>query len=404
MKFKYQAKTIEGESQMGVVDAPSRETAANILAGHNLFILSLEESEKIAWYEKFSDYLFGRFSQKDLVIFTRQLSMLLEARVPLNTSLKTLCEQTVQPVLKEAALQISEDIDAGLSLSQSMERQPHIFSGFFSSMVRSAEVTGNIESVMGFLADYLEREYSLRQKAQSAMIYPAILIGLFGIVAFMLVTFVIPQIGPIFSDAGVNLPVFTMIIMGLGLFLGKWWPVIIFGALIVFMMAVDYFQTPEGKAMKDELKINLPIIKKIYFPLTITRIANSASMLLKGGVPIVQSLEIIGETADNVVYREIMHRVADDVRQGNTLSASISKYPDYFPVSVTQIISVGETAGQLEKTFSRIATFYSREANAAVDNMVELIQPILIMGIGVLVGLLFSSVLLPLYQLIGTIR
>ncbi|MBI4085372.1 MAG: type II secretion system F family protein [Candidatus Liptonbacteria bacterium] len=404
MKFKYQAKTKEGENQIGVVEAASKEAATSILAEHNLFILSLEEAEKSRWYEKLSDYFSNRLHKKDFVIFTRQLAILLEARVPLNISLKTLHKQTTSPMLKEAVLQISENIDAGLSFSQALERQPEIFSGFFTSMVRSAELTGNLENVMGFLADYLEREYSLEQKAQSALIYPAILIILFFVVSFILATFVVPQVGPIFSEAGVELPLFTLIIVAVSAFLNQWWPVILFALFGIALMIVDYFRTPEGKAVKDEFKISLPILNKIYLPLTITRISNSASMLLKGGVPVVQSMEIIGETADNVVYREIMHQIAEDVRQGQTISASASKYPQYFPSLVTQMIAVGEEAGQLESTFSRISAFYGREADAAIGNIVELIQPVLIIGIGIVIGILFASVLLPLYQLVGTIH
>lgn len=404
MKFKYQAKTLEGENQVGVVEAPNRQTAETILTGHNLFILSIEEANKISWYEKISDYFFNRLKRKELVIFTRQLAMLLEVRVPLGTSLKTMHAQTSSTVLKEAVLQISEDIDSGLPLSGALERQPGIFSNFFLSMVRSAEVTGNVESVMGFLADYMEREYYLSQKAQSALIYPSIVIILFLVVSFILVAFVIPQIGPVFSEAGVKLPLFTAILIATGSFLGQWWPIFLFGIFIVFLMAIDYFQTAEGRALKDEMKINLPIIKKIYLPLTITRIANSASMLLKGGVPMVQALEIIGETSDSVIYREIMHQIADDVRQGQPLSVATAKHQGYFPAMFTQMLGVGETAGQLEQTFTRISTFYGREADSAVNNIVDLIQPILIVGIGILVGILFASVLLPIYQLVGTIH
>ncbi len=404
MKFKYQAKTIEGENQVGVVEAPNRQMAENILTSHKLFILSIEEPNKAAWYEKISGYFLNRLRRKDLVVFTRQLAMLLDVRVPLSSSLKTLETQTTSPILKEAILQISEDIDSGLSLSGAMERQPGIFSNFFLSMVRSAEVTGNIESVMGFLADYMEREYVLSQKAQSALIYPSIVVALFLIVSFILVAFVIPQISPIFTDAGVKLPLFTMILVTVGSFLSKWWPVVVFGVFVIVVMAIDYLQTAEGKAVKDEMKISLPIIKKIYLPLTITRIANSASMLLKGGVPVVQALEIIGETSDNVVYREVMHQVANDVRQGQPISAATAKHPRYFPAMFTQMLGVGEAAGQLEQTFARISTFYGRESDSVVNNVLDLIQPILIIGIGILVGILFASVLLPIYQLTSSIH
>lgn len=404
MKFKYQGKTKEGESQTGIVEAGNRDIAVNILTAHNVFVLSLEEAEKVGWYARIAGYLFSRIKRQDLVVFTRQLATLLEAHVPLNRSLKTLYEQTVNSRLKEAALQISEDIDAGLALSQALERQPGIFSRFFISMIRSAEITGNLESVIGFLADYLEREYELITKARSALIYPVVVIGLFFIVAFILVAFVLPQIGPIFVQAGITLPFFSSILLNLGAFLGRWWAILLLATGVLIVMVFDYFQTPEGMATKDELKIHLPIVHKIYLPLTITHIANTASMLLRGGVPAVQAMEIIGETTDNVIYREIFHEIAESVRQGQPLSSSMAKYTDYFPAMFVQMLVVGETAGQLEKTFSNLSNFYGREADNMINNIVELIQPVLIIGIGGLVGLLFASVLLPLYQLIGTIH
>ncbi|HUX36102.1 MAG TPA: type II secretion system F family protein [Candidatus Paceibacterota bacterium] len=404
MKFKYQAKTREGENQVGVVEATDKEMAANILTGHNLFVIGLEEAGKASWLEKTVNYFFNRVKESELVIFTRQLAILLEARVPLNTALKTLHEQTPNLVLKEALLQIFEDVDAGLPFSQAVERQPEIFSTFFSSMTRSAEVTGNLESVMGFLADHIEREYALKQKAKSAMIYPIILFILFSVVSMILVIFVIPQIGPIFSEAGVSLPLFTMILIGISSFTVQWWPVLIFAALGIFLMLADYLQTPEGRSLKDQLKVTLPIFKRIFLPVTITRIANSGYMLLKGGIPVVQTIEILADTSDNAVYKEILHKMADDVRQGETLSSSAAKYPEYFPSLVTQMIIVGEAAGQLEQTFMRISTFYGREADASINNIVELIQPVLIVGVGILVGLLFASILMPIYQLMGTIH
>lgn len=404
MKFKYQAKTRDGENQVGVVEATDKEMAASILTGHNLFLLSLEQAEKVSWYEKTIDYFFNRLSDAELVIFTRQLAILLEARVPLNTSLKTLREQTANQVLKEALLQIFEDVDAGLPFSQAIGRQPEIFSTFFSSMVRSAEVTGNLESVMGFLADHIEREYILKQKAKSAMIYPIILFLLFSVVSLVLVIFVIPQIGPIFAESGVSLPLFTIILMGVSSVIIQWWPVLIFMLLGIFLMIADYLQTEEGRAVKDQLKIATPIIKKIYVPLTITRITNSAAMLLKGGIPLVQAIEILGDTSDNAVYKEVLYKIAGDVRQGETLSSSTAKYPEYFPSLITQMIIVGEVAGQLEQTFTRASAFYGRQADESINNIVELIQPVLIVGVGVLVGLLFASILMPIYQLIGTIH
>lgn len=398
MKYKYQAKNKLGELQVGFVEAPSKDMAANILSSHDLFILSIESSDKKGFYDRFSSY-FTRVKRKDMVIFTRQLAILLEARLPLDNALKTLYEQTHNPTLKEAIYQISEDIDSGLSFSQSLERQDEIFSNFFVSMVRTAEVTGNLNEIVGFLADYIEKEDVLITKARSAMIYPGIVIGLFVVVAAVLVMFVFPQLGPIFEQSNVELPFLTKALIGSGQFAVSWWPALLLGVIVLGVVALDYFKSNEGKALLDDLKIRAPIAKKVFLPITVARFANAGTMLLKGGVPLAQSIEIVSQTLDNVLYQDVLREVADKVRQGSPLSESLAQYPTYFPPLVSQMIVVGEKTGQLDKIFMRISNFYNREADNVVGNIVDIIQPVLMVFVGVMVGLLFASVLMPLYNL-----
>ncbi len=403
MKFKYQAKTKEGEPQIGFVEAPSQSAAANILSTHDLFVLSVEEVEKPRWWDRIAHY-FGRVKGKDFMVFVRQMSTLFEAQLPLPEILTTLYKQTRHQELKEAVYEISQDVDAGLSFSQALERQGDVFSGFFVSMVRSAEVTGNLEKVIGFLADYEEKEIALITKARSAMIYPAIIVGLFVVVAVIMVTVVFPQIEPVFTQSGVALPLFTRILIGSGSFFRRWW--LVFVLLIIFLitMVLDYFQTAEGKALRDDLFIRLPIVKRVYLPLTITRLSNAAAMLLLGGVPVAQAIEIVGQTIDNVLYKDLLLDVSQQVRQGMHLAEALEKYPAYFPPLATQMIGVGETTGQVSQMFIRVSDFYGKEADNLINNLVDLIQPVLMIGIGLLVGILFASVLLPLYQLTTSIQ
>ena len=398
MKYKYQARTKEGELQVGYIDAPSKDMAVNVLASHNLFILSMESAGQKNIFDRFSSY-FGRVKRKDMVIFTRQLATLLEARLPLNSALKTLYEQTSHPTLKEVTYQITEDIDAGLAFSQALERQNEVFSNFYISMVRTAEVTGNLNEVVSFLADYIEKEDILITKARSAMIYPAVVVSLFVAVAGILIIFVFPQLGPLFEQSGVNLPITTRILIGSGTFVSNWWFVVIIALCVLVLVALDYIKSDEGKAFIDDMKIRLPIVKKIFLPVTLARFANAGNMLLKGGVPLAQSIEIISQTLDNVLYREMLREVADAVRQGVPLSEALGKYPAYFPPLVSQMIVIGESTGQLDKIFTRISNFYDREADTVINNIVDLIQPLLMVGIGIMVALLFASVLLPLYDL-----
>jgi len=402
MKFKYQARTKEGELQVGFVEAGTKEAAEKILTSHELFILLLEEVERPNFFDRILNY-FTKVKLKDLVIFYRQMAVLFESQLPLNRILESLYSQTSQPQIKEATFQILQDIQSGLSFSQAAEKQTDVFSAFAISMIRSGEVTGNLDRVITFLADYTEKEYNLASKAKSASIYPAVIISVFIIVAGIMVTFVFPQIKPIFDQSGVKLPLFASIILGLGNFLSEWWMALVLLLIVLIILMIDFIQTEEGKALLDELKIKMPFLKQVFLPITISRFAYATSMLIRGGVPVAQTIEIVSNTINNALYKEYLHDIASDVKAGMNLSEAISQYPKYFPELVSQMINVGEQTGQLDKMLERVANFYFREADNIVNNITDLIQPILIIIIGVLVGLLFASILVPIYNLTSNI-
>jgi type IV pilus assembly protein PilC len=403
MKFKYQAKTKEGVTQVGFVEASDRDAASAILAGHDLFVLSVIAEHPPTALDNIAGF-FGRVKRKDLIIFTRQLTTLLEARLPLNNALKILYKQTTNPRLKEAISQVTEDIDAGVSFSQAMARQGKIFPDYYIEMIRAAEVTGNLNEVAAFLADYTEKEGDLASKAASALVYPGIVVGLFVVVAFILVTFVYPSLGSVFAANNVALPWYTQVLLNTGTFLNKWWIAVVVVVVAVVILAINYSQTDEGEALLDEAKIRLPIVKKVYLPVIMARFGNSAALLVHGGIPIAQSLEIIEHMVGNTLYRDAVHEIAQDVRQGELLSASIAKYPEFFAPLVSQMVAVGETTGKIEEMFVRLSGIYTREADEVTNNLVDLIQPILMIGIGLMVGLLFASILIPIYNLTDSIH
>ncbi len=403
MKFKYQAKTKEGEMQVGMVDAASRDAAAAILASHDLFILSVEEAETVRWYDRVGSF-FSRVRRNDLIVFTRQLSTLLEVQIPLNQALKILIEQTTNVTLKEAVLEMAEDVDSGLSLSQAMEKQSAVFPEFFVEMIRAAEVTGNLNQVATFLADYAEKEGALASKASSALIYPAIVLGLFLVVAIIMVGFVFPQLGTVFAQQSVALPWYTQMLLGMGSFMQTWWPAMIVAVVMLAIVTIDYVGTEEGQAVIDEAKLRLPVLRKVYLPVIMARFGDAAALLLHGGIPVAQAIEIMGHMVGNISYREVFHEVAEDVRQGELLSASLAKHREYFPELAEQMTAVGESTGKMEEMFGRLGAIYTREADTVTANLVELIQPVLMIGMGVMVGLLFASILIPIYRLTASIQ
>jgi type IV pilus assembly protein PilC len=403
MKFKYQARTKQGELQVGFVEAATRDGAVSVLATHDLFVLSVEGADKVGLIDRLNKF-FARVKRKDVIIFARQLSTLLSARLPINNALRILQQQTKNPTLKEALLEVAEDIDAGLSFSQAMERRGNAFPSYYVEMIRAAEATGNMDEVAAFLADYSEKEGELASKASSALIYPGVVLTLFIVVAFILVTFVYPSLGTVFAENGVSLPWYTQVLLTTGDFLTKWWPAVIVAAALLGFAAVDYLGTTEGQALLDEAKIRLPIVKRIYSPVIMARFGNSAALLVHGGIPIAQSLEIISHMVDNVLYRDVIQEIANDVRQGSLLSQSIAKYPSFFPELVPQMVAVGESTAKIEEMFTRLANIYTREADELTNNLVDLIQPIMMIGMGLMVGLLFASVLIPIYSLTASIH
>lgn len=402
MKFKYQARTKTGELQAGFVEGVSREAALNILQGNELYVLSLEAVQKARWFESLAGF-FERVRQVDLMVFTRQFGTMLSAQIPLGDSLKSMHRQTRNPILQDVIFEMISDVDAGLSLSQAMERHPNVFSVFYINIIRAAEVTGRLDEAVSYLADYLENQVGLTTRIRNALIYPFVLVSLsFGVAGIMIVV-VFPSLRPVFEEAGVELPIFTKIIFGVGEFIANWWLAIIAFLFLTFLLVADYFRSSEGKAVYDELRVKAPIIGRISRMLYVSRFSDATAILIKGGIPVAQAIEIAAHTVDNEVYREVLHEAAESVRRGELMSRHFEQQEFYFPPLVSQMIMVGEMTGRLEEMLHKISRFYAREVDSLVANLVELIQPILIVLIGIFIGLIFASVLLPIYNLTQSI-
>jgi len=401
MKFRYRARTSDGNLQVGFVTATSRNEAASILTGNGLYILILDEVKEGAWYQKILDFT-TRVKKKDLMVFTRQFATLLSARVPLNDALITLQRQTTNPTLYTIISEMITDIEAGLSLSQSLEKYNRVFSDFYVNMVRSAEVTGRVDEAVGFLADHIEKQTALAGKVRNALIYPAVMIFLFFVVAGIMVVVVFPQIGPVFEEAGVSLPVFTRVLLAGGNFVSHWWWVILsaFGAFII--VGLDYFRTREGKTLMDEILFRVPLVNTLLKELYVSRFAESLSVLIKGGIPITKAVEITGHNVGNAAYSEALHDVAESLQKGLSLSQGLDRHPKLFPPLVSQMSAIGETTGRLDTLLDKVSDFYSKEVDGLISSLIELIQPALMIVIGVLVGILFASILIPIYNLAQT--
>ena len=400
MKFNYKARSASGELQVGNVEAASRDAGLSVLVEHGLFVLSIEPIKESNLLNRLTDF-FERVRAMDLMIFTRQFATLLASQVPLGDSLRTLSEQIDKPVFREVVTEISADIESGFSLSQALGRHPGVFSEFYVNMVKAAEVTGRLSEVLDFLADYLEKQSILVGKIRNALVYPAFIVVLFIGVVFVMLTMVIPQITPIFTETKVALPAITQLLISSGSFLSKWWWGLLILAVAGFLLLADYSRTKEGKVVFHELSLRVPIAGKLFRKLYVARFAESARVLIQGGLTIPQAIEISSRTIGNTVYGEILHNAAQSIRKGQLLSQAL-RGNEYIPPLVCQLIAVGEATGRLEQLLLKVSQFYSRQVEDAVANLVELIQPILLVVIGVIIAGLFASILLPLYSITQT--
>ncbi len=397
-KFRYTGRNDLGEIQSGVVEAGNRDLAIKILQDNKIYVLSLESLEKKGFLDGLLQ-LFQRVKTKDLMIFTRQLSVLLSAKVQLVDSLKALYNQVTDPLLKDAIFDVFTDVEGGMYFSQALAKHPKVFSDFFVNMVRSAELSGRLEETLNYLADYLEKDNNLKTKLRNAMIYPAFIIVVFLAVMILVVTVVIPQLKGIFTESGSQLPFITRALMGVGDFLLNWGVAIIVFLIIAIFLFVRYIKTPEGKAFWQQLLLSLPIVGPIQKKVAISRFASSCGALLKGGLPIASSLEISGKIVSNVVYEEILTKTADAIRSGGTISDFLAQYPNYFSPMVIQMIAVGEVSGQVDELMQKVADFYSDEVDQTAANLAEIIQPVLIVILGVFIGVFVAAVLMPIYNL-----
>lgn len=401
MLYTYTAKNKNGEIISGNLDALSEESAVSILQQAGLVVLKLERKEEEKKYSKSLSF-FERVSLKDLSVYTRQLSILMEAQIPLIESLNSLANQVTNSVLKSITIQINNDIEAGLSFSDALSKYPAVFSDFFVNMIKASELTGRLDSSLSYLADYYEAQDKLNSKVKNAMIYPIFVLVMFLVVIIIMVTVVIPQLEGIITESGITpdeLPTISKIMFGVGGFIRDYyWGIIIVIAIIVFII-INYFKSEEAQGLASTLFLNFPVIGNFLKKLYISRFAETLSVLIKGGIPIVSALEISANVIGNNFYEDVIFKIAQGVKEGSNMSSLIMNYPDFFPPVVSQMIAVGERTGTLDSILDKISKNYTREVDELAGSLTEIIQPILIVFLGILVGLLVAGVIMPIYQI-----
>ncbi len=402
MTFNYSAVTNTGEKKEGAIDAASKDLAIAALQRRGLIVVSIKEEggEKGFLQKQF----FSRVPQKDIVILSRQIATLFDAQVSALKAFTLLASNAENPTLAQKLRAVTDDIQAGSPISGALAKHPEVFSDFYVNMVKAGEESGKLNEVFAYLAEYLDRQYALTSKTKNALIYPAFVIGVFIIVMVLMFILVIPKLSAIIESSGQQIPLYTRIVIGVSQFFVNYGFLILIVILAVAAYVWYLSRTEKGKEYLDNLQLSIPVVGKLYTKLYLSRTADNLSTMLSSGISIVRSIEITSKIVGNRVYSDVLAEAAEAVKAGSSLSESISKHEDHVPQIMVQMVKVGEETGGLSNILKTLAQFYKREVDDAVDTLVGLIEPIMIVVLGLGVGVLLTSILVPIYNIASSIQ
>lgn len=406
--FLYIATTSDGKSASGSLEAADRQTALVNLSKQNLRPVSLKETGGRGKESfTFLDLIGGnRVKSDDLVMFTRQLSAMVSAGVPLLRALSSLHDHTPSKAMQKISSGIVKEVESGSPLADALAKYPNTFNDVYVNMVRAGEAAGILDDILKRLAMQQEKNASMRKKIKSAMTYPMVLLVITIGAFFGLMIFVIPQIGKIVKDLGgpdAQLPVLTQIMLGISDALIHLWYIIIPVTIGIFVLLLRFIKTPKGRRIFHRLVLKIPAIKGIVEKVAVARFARTFSALMGAGVAVLESLSVTAHAVGNVVYEEALLDAAEQVKNGKNLSAVVEKNP-LFPPIVAQMLAVGEETGQTDMVLVKVADFYEEEVDTAIDGISSIIEPVMILGMGSMVGLIAASVMGPIAGLAQQIK
>lgn len=396
--FRYKVSSQDRRTTTGLVEAANENAAYDILTDKGLLVVSLEEEIRIFGGASSVTSFLNRIKPKDIVIFSRQFSVLISANVTLVQALKILSEQIESKQLQIVVAGVAEEIDGGARLSDSLARHPDVFSNFYINVVRSGETSGKLDEVLNYLADELEKDYDMMSKIKGAMIYPAFIVSALGVVGIFMMVSVVPKLTAVITESGGELPLPTKILIAISAFLTKFWIPLIVLLAVSFFALRRFIKTPNGKTAFDTLLLQLPIFGTLFKRIYLVRFTRSLQTLLMGGVNISKALAITAEVVTNDVYKNLIKETIAEVEDGNSIS-SIFETSEQIPKMVSQMMSIGERSGRLDAVLGRITDFYTREINNIIANLMTLMEPIIMVVMGVGVGLMVAAIILPMYKM-----
>ena len=401
MLFKYKTVDDKGVSKDGSIDAPTKDMAISGLQRRGLIVVSIKEEKEQTSIFKMA--VFEKVSAKEIVILSRQISTLFEAQVSALKAFTMLAASTENKLLQRKLNQIGDDLQAGVSISGALAKHPDVFSDFYINMVKAGEETGKLNQTFDHLADYLDRQYALTSKTKNALIYPAFVIVTFFVVMTLMFVIVIPKLASVIEQSGQPAPFFTQLVIGASTFFVNYGFIILIFLVLVGFWVWRLSATEKGKVYLDQIRLSLPAVGNLYRKLYLSRIADNLDTMLTSGIPIVRSIDITSDVVGSKIYKAILKDAADGVKSGLALSAALEKHPE-MPVVLVQMVKVGEETGSLGNILKTLAAFYKREVDDAVDTLVGLIEPVMIVVLGFGVGILLVSILMPIYNMAGSIN
>lgn len=401
MLFSYRAIDKDGHEREGTIEATTQDAAVSALQRRELIISAISSAEKKPLLQMDIPF-FGRVKNKDVVILSRQIATLFEAQVSALRIFRLLAAEVDNKKLAEVLTQVADDLQGGSPISKALSRHPKVFSGFYVNMVRAGEESGKLSQTFGYLADYLDRSYDVVSKAENALIYPIFVIVVFFVVMGLMLTLVIPKITAVLTDSGQAIPVYTRIVIGVSNFLTNYGIFLLIALALLGLYIWRLSKTPGGALILDKLKLQVPYVGDLYSKLYLSRIADNFSTMLLSGVPVIEALDITAAVVGNAAYESILADAAQAVKGGSSISDALARHPE-IPGIMVAMVKVGEETGELGSILTTLSKFYNREVVNAVDTLVGLIEPVMVVALGVGVGVLLAAVLLPIYNLAGAI-
>jgi type IV pilus assembly protein PilC len=400
--FNYKARDEEGKLVEGKIESNDEASAISLLQDQKLFITSLAKTTNIKTFSGLSGF-FNKVPLKEKIMFTTQMAVMIKSGLPILEAVKTIENQTQNKNMTKVLQEVIKDISAGLSFSKALSKHPNVFNETYTKIVESGEKSGRLDKVLLKLSRDLDKDYDLSGKIKSALMYPAFILFVLVVVLIVVLVYVIPQLKNIFNDVGVQLPLLTRIIVGLSNFVVKFWWAILIIIVVLVIFIRRYLRTDKGSYAFDKLKLKTPVVKQLMLNIYMSRFTRSLSSLVSAGIPMIDVLNTTKGVIDSAVFEKEVEKIVVKVESGASVSKAMKDSP-YFPPIITSLVAVGEKSGKTDYILKNLSQFLEKEVDTTVRNLTSLLEPIIMVVLGVGIAIVIVSVIMPIYGLVQVIQ